>query len=424
MKDENEETGPVWECVADGIYRNTTYKKPWLYERPIINCKRTFKGLGQTNINRAKEELARRVTERAKGNEPTAKADLMDTAGAVIRLYISGGYPDRWLKPRTNPDTLEMEARCCEMLLGFWDTVQINQCTSARCDLYRDWRVGNKTRSTDGFRMVDMELNTLKNAFRLAKRRDLVLFNPMLDCPKYHNPANVVHCRNFMPTDADEMHALIRPLFEQPGSVYEHPRSVVLGFQYMYEAMTGLRTEETLMLGTKDPVSGVVFGSLTECGKFMHVWRCKGQHAVNPYVEVHEGLKAVMDAHMAWRDKKYPGCTLFFPSPVNPSVVVGTESLAHALGRLDGKKLTSHGARAWFVTRQRSWGIADSVIAFQIGQTSGGATIAKVYGGYPAAWVLNGPKMAWLPKSALAWAHQIPVARECVQGKLCWVVTS
>jgi hypothetical protein len=57
-----------------------------------------------------------------------------------------------------------------------------------------------------------MELNTLKNAFRLAKRRDLALFNPMLDCPKYHHPAKVVHYRNFMPADADEMHTLIRPL--------------------------------------------------------------------------------------------------------------------------------------------------------------------------------------------------------------------
>ena len=385
---------PIWVAEADGIWRNTKAKQKWLYERPIIRGKETFKALGTKSLKLAKEEFARRITLRAQGTEPTDKASKATTAGAVIRLYIDADYPDKMLNPR--PVLMKgMEAKNCQMLLGFWDDVQIDQCTSGRCDKYRDWRVQNKTRSTAGTRMIDLELNTLTNAFRLAKRRDVVLFNPMTDHPKFHDPKKVVHCRSYMPADADQLH-------ERAGHLFQHPRSMVLGFQYLYEAVTGLRTEEVLKLGAEK--DGTRFGSLTEDGKYMRVWRCKGQHSVNPYSAVHEGLRAVMDAHKGWLEENYPGCTLFFPSPVDPTMPVGSEALAHALGKLPGKKVTSHGGRAFYVTVRRSWGIPDSQIAFEIGHTSGGSTLAKVYGGVPLSWLTDGPRMSWLPKGAPAWA--------------------
>lgn len=64
-------------------------------------------------------------------------------------------------------------------------------------------------------------------------------------------------------------------------------------------------------------------------------------------------------------------------------------ALAHALRRLREKdlikrKITPHGARAWFVTVRRSHGAPDSQIALEIGHTSGGSTLSSVYGGgYP-----------------------------------------
>jgi hypothetical protein len=389
---------PIWVRVCDGIWRRTTNKQKWLYERPIITGKPTTKSLNTVKIKLAKEELARRTTLRAQGIEPTEKAPdettTATTTGDVIRLYVEADYPDKMLNPR--PVLMKgMEAKNCQMLLGFWDDVQIDQCTSGRCDEYRDWRVENKTRSTAGTRMIDLELNTLTNAFRLAKRRDVVLFNPMTDHPKFHDPKKVVHCRSYMPSDADQLH-------ERAGHLFQHPRSVVLGFQYLYEAMTGLRTEEVLRLGTEK--DGTRFGSLTEDGKYMRVWRCKGQHSVNPYSAVHEGLRTVMEAHRAWQEAKYPGCKLFLPSPVDPTMPVGSEALAHALGKLPGKKVTSHGGRAFYVTVRRSWGIPDSQIAFEIGHTSGGSTLAKLYGGVPLSWLTDGPRMSWLPKGAPAWA--------------------
>jgi len=55
---------PVWVCVTDGIWQNTRAKKPWLYERPIINGRGTFQTLGTTNLKQAKLELARRLVQR------------------------------------------------------------------------------------------------------------------------------------------------------------------------------------------------------------------------------------------------------------------------------------------------------------------------------------------------------------------------
>jgi hypothetical protein len=87
---------------------------------------------------------------------------------------------------------------------------------------------------------------------------------------------------------------------------------------------------------------------------------------------------------------------------------VNKSSLAHALARLRfkiGRKITSHGLRAFYVTARRSHGVMDSQIAWEIGHTSGGATLAEVYGGVPPHWLAgDGPKLNWLPNGKPAWS--------------------
>lgn len=175
----------------------------------------------------------------------------------------------------------------------------------------------------------------------------------------------------------------------------------------LFEAMTGLRTCEILKwrtdAGPDDP------GYVTPDGKSLRVWRCKGQHSVNPFVKVHEGLAAALAAHREWKAAHYPESTWFFPGherAENRPVHKG--ALAHSLRRLhkqgEGKKYTSHGMRAFYVTVRRSHGVTDSQIAFEIGHTSGGTTLAAVYGGVPPHWLTGeGPRMAWLPTSKCAW---------------------
>ena len=74
------------------------------------------------------------------------------------------------------------------------------------------------------------------------------------------------------------------------------------------------------------------FGTTTADGKSIHVWRCKGQHAVNPYVTNHKGLQALIEAHAKWKTQYYPDSPWFFPGhdrDANGPVDKG--ALAHAL---------------------------------------------------------------------------------------------
>src|SRR4051812_6274724 len=71
----DQEKGPTWITVAEGIWENTRLKMKWKYERPYIRGKRNFLGLGTTNLKFAKEERARRVSLRAQGIEPTERCN-------------------------------------------------------------------------------------------------------------------------------------------------------------------------------------------------------------------------------------------------------------------------------------------------------------------------------------------------------------
>jgi site-specific recombinase XerD len=398
----NEQETKRYVNVETGIYKytaNGTY-----HERPSIGDKRTWRSLGvnftpQKNLKLAREEYHRRRSTESEGKSPYAEPEepktVASTVADVIRKYQADGYLDRDLQPRP-PVTLADEERHCKTLLKFWDTVAVEIVTDATCDKYRDWRK-KRVQQGNGDRAIDRELNTLNNAFRYCKRREVVSVNPLADRPRYQPSTKVRHCREFMPDDADELHGIA-------GLLFGNPHSQVLGFQMLFEANTGLRTSEILKWG------GDKFGTTTADGKSIHVWRCKGQHAVNPYVTNHEGLQALIAAHAKWKADYYPDSPWFFPGHDRDAHgPVDKGALAHALRRLHRKglikkKRTPHGTRAFYVTVRRSHGVTDAQIAHEIGHTSGGSTLGKVYGGVPPKWLTGGgPKMSWLPAGKPAW---------------------
>ena len=129
------------------------------------------------------------------------------------------------------------------------------------CDEYRDWRI-RRVKQGEGLRAIDRELNTLNNAFRYAKRRDLVRVNPVADRPRYQPKSRVKHCREFMPADGDDLHSIAEELFK-------NRHSQVLAFQMLAEAYCGLRGCEVLKwranAGADDP------GYVTSDGKSLRV---------------------------------------------------------------------------------------------------------------------------------------------------------
>lgn len=385
-----------WTRVADGIYRRSSGT---LYERPLISKRPTWRSLGTQNLKIAREELHKR---RVKGQEAYSKPIAVNT-GQVIRCYEKDGYPDRHKQPRQER-TLRVERDNCKKLLEFWEHVATEAVTLAVCDRYHEWRTKHIKRGS-GNRTVDMELTTLSNAFLWASRKELVRSNPMsIYRPRYCSDKNVQHCREFMPNNADEVHRIAELLFASL-------RSETLGWQLLIEAATGLRTIEALQLRTD--AKPYEAGWLTSDGKSLCVRRAKNQQTVNPFVQVHEGLAAILTAHRRWKEARYPESPWYFPNLRDPLKHADKQALTHVMCRLRneiGRKITSHGLRAFYVTTRRSHAIPDNQIAWEIGHTSGGQTLASVYGGAPPHWLAgDGPKMSWLPAGKPAWENRWPL---------------
>lgn len=379
-----------FEHVEAGIYRNTdsgTY-----FERPKVNGKRTWRSLETKNLKHAREELHKRRSGFSKVVAEKAKGDL--TVGDIIRRYQKDGYPDRQKHPRKGR-TLECETRNCTVLLKFLDRLPINDLSLVLMDRYHEWRKKHIKRGS-GDRAVDLEFNTLSNALLWGMRCDLFQQNPLnFRRPRYNSSKNVRHCREFMPHDTGALHDVGALLFSDI-------RSETLGWQLMFEAFTGLRTCEALRMRTDaQPYEP---GWVTADGKSLCVRRAKNQESVNPFVRIHDGLAAWLEAHKEWKQQRYPDSPWFFPNYRQPDAKpVDIGALAQALRRRRkpiGKKITSHGMRAFYVTVRRSHGIPDIQIAWEIGHTSAGKTLASVYGGVPPHWMMEeGPKLKWLPES-------------------------
>ena len=377
----------TWTRKADGVYLHVP--SGFYYHRPGGRKNRTWENLLTTSLAIAKERYSKLKYPTEK---PAAAPPPDVTMGEVIRLYQGSGYPDKHKQTRTG-QTLADEKHHCKILLEFWDHLTVESCGPAACDRYHTWRNERGFQHGTGERQLDRELNTLNNACRWAVRSELIRFNPISERPRYQARGAVHHCREFMPQNADELHELA-------GKLFKHPHSVVLGFQLLAEAYSGLRTQEILRWGQEG------FGELVQGGTFARCWRAKGQHAVNPYVDVHPGLRALLEAHKRWKEANYPESKTFFPSHCGGEVV-DEGALAHALRRIcrGGKKFTSHGMRAFYVLVRRSQGATDAQIAFEIGHTSGGACITSTYGGVPESWRNGGgPNLQWLPAGEPAWA--------------------
>ncbi len=344
----------------------------------------------------AAPSAAKQQTEDAERDPDTPRPLApFETVGEAIRFYIERGYlTEDGLKRQ--PENEADEIRHCAWLLEFWDKVKLSDVSWKHMVDYKDHRCAKKRSQsgTSGHRAVDRQLNTLSNAMKFALLHNRAKVNPFADRPKFRKNKDVVHCRTFMPEDAEELHDGLELLFK-------HPHTVPLGFQLAHESYTGLRCEEIMHWGTQN------CGKLDPSGQYVHVWRVKGQHNENPYCELNDGLKVTMAAFKAWKKVHFPKAKVYIPSHFGGSV--HPDSLKRALLRIRPKlkrPLKSHGAgRAFFVLVQRSWGHNDEEIADMVGQTSGGASIRSTYGGVPRNW-RNGklPKLSWLPiKRKPAW---------------------
>lgn len=395
-----------YKLVAEGIYRHS--RTGHLFERLRVDDKDTCIKLPATTLAEARRIRAERLVKYAQAKEgiggavnPYSARHTALTVGECIDEYRNAGCPDQRRAQREGK-ALACELSRLKILEQWWASVCPTEIRHKLCDDYADWRKRQKFagKRTKG-RAIDLELNTLNCCLSWAERRELLAKNPLgKDRPNYGpKEEDVRHCSMCRPTSGDELHALAEWLLAR-----ESQRSEVLGWQYLFEAMTGVRTSEALRMRWDAPSGKAGY---IESGKFLHIQRSK--HGIAPWVEIHSALETLLGELRAWNDERYDS-PWFFPSPMDPTKHIDCNSLGHGLRRackaLGMDIRTPHGARSFYVTVRRSQRVPDNIIAAEIGHTTGGATLIRAYGSVPQNWyIASHPELSWLPATREpAWA--------------------
>jgi integrase len=387
--------------ISPGVYVDGLGR---FWGRPVIRGRSTWR-------------LLKAVTQRAAVKE-YSNTDYAAPAGnfaSLAELYVKSGCPDKKLKPRPEPFTTAEKARVTR-LASFFGNLPAADLRLDDCLRYHKWRIRSIRYGTGG-RTVDKDLNTLSNVLNYATARRLIPLNYIrAGRPKFQE--HVRHSREVAPVSADVIHRLADEMF---GTV----RTEVLAWQLLFAMFTGCRTSELLRLRldardahaagfiqwksqTPDP------GPQTPDGRLSLQRSKKG---VNPFAIIGPEFAQMIDCFRRWHAARFPDVPWFFPSPVGKltkegafatSVLAAVDlgALGHALTRftaaLDLPHITPHGLRSFYVTKRRSDGAPDAVIAGEIGDKTV-SLMQSTYGDRPDNWT-GGTALSWLPSVGLpAW---------------------
>lgn len=412
-----------YRAVGRGVYidpRRGTEKKGPFFERPVIEGRPTFRKLASTTLRFAEDEVARnrtnqRLAERGLAHDPYKRSDAI-AISELCDLYVTSGCPKARGKhsPRSEASLKEEKAIVVRLRTWWgkkkWDAIALEDCDAyarARKPEMKERAGGSRF---SGHRMIDRELTTLSNIFRLAiknSRSTGVKRNPIEKRDRLVDPRTVEHCRLFQPTNGDELHALARFLFQSR-------ESAVLGWQLLYEAMVGQRTHELLKL-RRDAKNEFQAGFIRDTSLFL--FRSGTSKGTFPFATIHPALRQLIEAHSRWLTENYPDSPWFFPSPKDQTKPVGKGALSQRLRKIlpamGLTKRTTHGLRSYCVNVWRSQKTADGArkfsdaeIALRIGHETGGKLIVTTYGqvmeyelswmprkGEPPAWACFAPKL-------------------------------
>lgn len=395
---------PVWKKVAPCIYRHQPTGA--LYERSEIEGRRTFRKLASHKVADARDELAELRAQRGRierGIERRPDDKSRWAVARVLQIYLDANCPDRQLHRRPPRTELE-EKRRVKILMQFFRGQRVFDLSADMCLEYARWRFKRVSQNgADGRRTTDHELSTLANALDFSG----ISTEPIRDRKKFYQASKARHCRDCAPESGDELHDMVERLLS--GNV----RTQVLGWQALFEAFTGCRTNEVLrwrMDASKRGEPGFI-----EDGKWL--WLHRSKRGVNPWVvlENRPEMAALMAAHSEWHRINYPASPWYFPSPGNPDRPLRIWALTARLGDMHRvgdlrRKITSHGLRAFYVLVRRSQGIADGQISAEIGDRTI-ALIENTYGALPANWQ-GGDAVSFMPRTkAPAWAREAVIPR-------------
>lgn len=329
----------------------------------------------------------------------------------VAESYLAQQCPDSQWQPR-HEAYCAGERKRIETLMPFYGKKSLPEITLKLGKEYAKWRMDRVKKGT-GHRSVELEAVTLSNVMSYAVREELINVN-LVRCqrPNYttnrenHGPSQrlIKHCREESPKDGNEVHEIANLLFAER-------LSEALGWQFLFECMTGCRTNEVLhwrIDGQNKTTPGYIQG---QC---LFLRRSKRGH--NPYFQIYPELEEAIRCHHYWHQLRWSKSSWWFPGR-NGVAVLGPQSLWHALDRLrldrGLPKRTSHGCRAFYATKGRSDGKTDDQIAAEMG-IADVKLIQTTYGLRDPAFAGSG-KLSWLPSEGLSsWSKWRPQEEKVV----------
>lgn len=357
---QNERILPLFKRIGKCLYR----KGGAIYARVRVNGKQNWRSTRTDNPVDARKWLEkwRREQWMQEHGIETMGITLHRprvTVGELINNYVSDGMRTRTGRLKS-PATVKTEQACLKPLRTYFGSRQAAAVSLADCDAYRDWRTGGGfERRRVGTPSVDLELTILGNVFGLAARRTLIKSNPLKGRGRYSIEEEIRHCREVAPTPEG---------LQQIECWLRARNGDGMADVLCFLAYSGLRIGEALPLEWK---------AVDLSQKILRVKREK--RGIMPFVPILPEMEALLRG-MQKRAVNH----LLFPSPLNPKTQRAGSTIRNRLTTvcraLGLSHVTPHGLRSYFVTQARQSGLSDAEIAMLIGDKTGPAIIARIYG--------------------------------------------
>lgn len=387
--------------IAPNIYKDTARDR-YLARVQLGNGRYTWRTLKAVGKREAIREGQKKLLAHAEASVSATASPFEprgDTFATAAAAYLKAGCPNKQGEPRAKT-FCATETVCIDHLTSYFGTFTLDKIRLKELMPYAKWRMA-LCRRAGGHRIVELDWQTLSNVINFSVLQGWSDFNfvragrPRL---RFHNPQGsriairIRHCREVAPRSADDIHAIANHLFD-------NIRSETSGWYVLIAPLTGCRKSELLRLRLdartpEDP------GHLSEA----HLYIRRSKSGVNPYVALTPDLLELFDCFLYWHGQRYSRNPWFFPGRgLRAARLIEPSSISHAIHAacksLELPTITPHGLRSYYVTKRRSDGASDELIAREIGDKTV-ETIRQTYGDIPPDRV----KLTWRPSTGLpAW---------------------
>lgn len=335
----------------------------------------------------------------------------MVTIAQLADEYRAAGFPDRNGNPRTGDRKAEQEKHL-DGAVAYFGSKSPRSIGPADCLEFRTWKRGRlayqaKDSVHAGARTCELDLAALANCLQWAVLVRRLEVNPLASRPSLRNSDAIEHHHRFAPETDEELHRLAGWCFAS-----EQWETRVAGAQVLFHAMTGLRSGEGSCLewpAANRPYNGP--GMRQVCHpdgvevEWLHVRREK--RGINPVVRVHPALRQFLSAWQTHCTQHVQSTYMFpaadgKPSPSDFSRVLNqaAEAIGSPKNRFGESRRTAHALRGYYVSVRRDAGVADILIAAELGQGGGDRLIRSTYG---AADAFASGRLDWMPEGQPAW---------------------